>query len=262
MTTTAQNRVESEIRNSLSESGIDSLDALVRRLASSPAAQPAHEDYLPMTEESDRNSSPEEPRPPKPHRPPEMNLVIDGEHHDPAVIAEFNGRALYSTPGFDAKREPTLYSFTTRASLHDHLVNTRYDTLRNARPETARRRNGAVLTGADDIGTSNPDSLPEISYYFEHESRQGDWLQNGPGRGWSNLKLVGRGFLNLGDWDNIISSVDWCRWDVSLFDWPGFRGGALPNSELYLRAGRTTYHLSELGWNDRASCTANWGIRG
>jgi hypothetical protein len=219
---------EKAIREEISKAGINSLDGLISQLGNLSLSQLQHEDYLFMVAESTFQSS-------KPHKPPEMNLVVDGESHEPSVITQFNGHALYSTPGLNSKGDPTLYSFTTLKALNEHL-------------RTAR--------GTNELGTNNPDALPELSYYFEHSYAKGDWLQNGPGRAWSNLTRVGRGILRLGDWNDIISSVDWCRWDVSLYEHANYGG-----SQLYLRAGRTYYDLSKFGWNDRASSTVNWGRR-
>lgn len=219
---------ERAIREELSKAGCESLDALISQLANLSLSQLHQEDYLFMVAESTSESS-------KPHKPPEMNLVIDGERHEPSVITQFNGRALYSTPGLDSKGDPTLYSFTTLKSLNAHLITTR---------------------GIGDIVTSFPDYLSELSYYFENSNADGDRLQNGPGRAWSDLTRVGRGIFRLGDWNDIISSVDWCRWDISLYEHINYGG-----SQLYLRAGRTYDNLEEFGWNDRASSTVNWGRR-
>jgi hypothetical protein len=223
---TDKSYLEKTIWKTLTEAGISSLDTLVSQLASSSLSRLHHEDYLFMIADSGPESS-------KPHQPPKMNLLIDGKRHEPSMITEFNGRALYSTPGVDSNGDPVLYSFTTLTSLNDHLRTARHD-----------------------IGTSNPDSLPELSYYFEHTDGQGDWLQNGPSRAWRDLTRVPRGVLGFGDWNDIISSVDWCRWDISLYEHINYGG-----SQLYLPAGRTYYHLDQFGWNDRASSVVNWGRR-
>jgi len=169
-----------------------------------------------------------------------MNLVIDGQQHEPSVISQFNGQALYSTPGVDAKGEETLYSFTSLDALRERL--------------SAHSQRNSI--SARDIATSNPDSLPELSYYFEDATQQGDYLQNGPGRAWQDLTRVNRGFLHLSDWNDVISSVDWCRWDISLYSDINYGG-----SQLYLPAGQTYDDLGRYGWNDVASSTVNWGQR-
>lgn len=227
----AQESAEKEVLAALAVEGIDSLDALARRVATLdrvPDDEPLLSAFVPGGRGPVSAAALE-------HRPPEANLVVDGERLEPAAITEFNGTALYSTPGFDGKREPTLYSFTTPSALTEHLISAR---------------------GWDDIGTSNPDSLSDLAYYYSNDSGGGDWLQNGPARAWRDLSKVGRGILHLGNWNDVISSVNWCRWDISLYANANYQG-----SQLYLRAGRTYFHLSEWGWNDRASSTVNWGRR-
>ncbi|MEU3985350.1 hypothetical protein AB0F77_35710 [Streptomyces sp. NPDC026672] len=219
-----------QVRESLKESGIESFDALVERLAVT-APRITHEDHLMMIGHTEGDAQ----LPPRPHRPPEMMVVIDGETNEPETVHEFDGQALYSTPGLDGKADEVLYMFTSLEGIRDHLM--------------AAARHG-------DIGASNPDSLSVDSHYYEHDDLGGDWLQNGPGRGWKNLRKVPRGFLGLGDWNDIISSVDWCRWHITLFDRPDWGG-----SRLELPAGRTRYHLSNFGWNDCVSGTVNWGRR-
>lgn len=220
------------IRAELAAQGIESIDDLVRRLGGKPE----------MLENEDRifvvGSARTSAAPPKVHKTPTVALVINGVDREPGAIRDLNGRALHSTPGLNPKGELVLYSFTALEGLHEYL----------AAP--------APVQALHDIGTTNPDSLSSVASYFEHDDNQGDRLQNNPGRAWRNLTQVHRGFLNLGDWNDIISSVDWCRWDISLYEHINYQG-----SSLYLRAGRTYNHLSQFGWNDRASSTVNWGSR-
>lgn len=182
---------------------------------------------------------PEEQPAPRAHRIPDCAFTIDGEAHDGSVIRELDGRVIHFAADLDAHGEPVLRAFTSRDLLTDHL-----------------RDHPLVPSAFEETGTSNPDSLSPVSRYFEHHELGGDVLSNNPDRAWSDLTRVRRGFLGTGDWNDLISSVDWCRWDVSLFEHVNFGG-----SELYLRAGRTYGHLAALGWNDRASSTVNWGFR-
>jgi hypothetical protein len=229
---TSQTDIERTIRELLSSERITSLDGLIERLVRASARRLDNEDTLLVLAETLWREQREATRP-KPHRPPEMNLYVDRQRHDPARIGEFDGRALYFAPDFDAKGDPVMYGFTTAAGLQAHLAAPRHD-----------------------IGTSNPDSLTPLARYAEHDDQQGDWLWNNPGRAWRDLTRVSRGYLGLGNWNDIVSSVDWCRWDISLYEHVNYGG-----SQLYLRAGRTYNHLSAFGWNDRASATVNWGTR-
>jgi hypothetical protein len=86
--------LENNIRNAITQEGIDSLDALVRRLASSSLARFHNEDRLFMVAEVMWRTGPDSALP-KPHRPPEMDLFIDGERSEPSKVSEFNGRVVY-----------------------------------------------------------------------------------------------------------------------------------------------------------------------
>jgi hypothetical protein len=223
---------ETELRNQLAAEGVDSLDTLVRRLAATVSPFSSEdEDDLAAVESAQSPSVTAQP--PKPHTPPQTAWFLDGDRHDAEVITELNGTALYSAVGSDAHGEPALHSFTSLEGLRSHL-----------------------RAGDGDIGTSNPDSLSPISRYFEDINQGGDLLQNNPGRAWHDLTQVRHGFLGLGNWNDLISSVDWCRWDISLYENISYGG-----SQLYLRAGRTYNNVVDFGWNDRASAVVNWGQR-
>lgn len=225
-----------ELRRQVADEGVADLDGLLRRLhAEGIGAGDALEEDV-----AGDGAVTAPPSVRQPMRTPALDLVIDGDRHDPSVYRELAGRDLTYLPGTDGHREPILYAFTTPSGLSDHLAAT------------------APLSTAlgDDIGTTNPDSLSTTSVYFEHADQGGDRLSNNPGRAWRDLTRVRRGFLGLGDWNDVISSVDWCRWDVMLYEHVGY-GGA----RLFLRAGRTYNRLSDFGWNDVASSVANFGTR-
>lgn len=102
-----------------------------------------------------------------------------------------------------------------------------------------------------------PDNLPETVCFFEHIWEGGDVGCLAAGRAYQNLTKVGRSKIlwwYSSDWNDVISSVSWCRYGVSLFEHIDYQG-----SELYLQAGCNTPNLVDLGWNDRASSVVNWG---
>lgn len=101
-----------------------------------------------------------------------------------------------------------------------------------------------------------PDSLPEQAVFWWDINETGDQISLPPARAYSDLTKVSHGFLGLGNWNDAISSVSWCRWDVSRF-WSINYGG----SQLWLPAGCNTPNLVNLGWNDQASAIVNWGKR-
>lgn len=112
------------------------------------------------------------------------------------------------------------------------------------------------LQPREHVCTSNPDSLEDIVRFWEDANESGDIRSVGPGRGYADLSGLHRGFLGTQNWNNIISSLSWCRFDVSLFDLTGFNSGA---GEFFAPKGCNTPDLTPFGWNDRASSIANWG---
>lgn len=219
-----------ELRRQLDAAEISDLDTLLARLAES-------------SDHTVEDAAPDEGEVPPAGRPvsaPVVDLILDGERHGPAVFAELAGTDLHATPGVDAAGEPVLYAFTTRAALTAHLSAT------EVKPSHDE----------GDIATSNPNSLSPVSTYFEHAGLGGDRLSNNPARAWQDLTRVRRGFLGLSNWNDLISSVDWCRWDIVLYEHINYGG-----RRLYLPAGRTYKFLFNYGWNDVASATANLGYR-
>ncbi len=180
------------------------------------------------------------------HRPPSIPLVLDGKLLDkPEEITAYNGTPLYYTP-LRSSSGIALAAFTSR----DRMIS------------EAKQQAGEILHPQfERTGTNNPDSLPEQVCFFEHINEDGDVKCLPPRRAYSDLTRVGRSkFLwwYTNDWNDVISSVSACRWDVSLFEHINYGG-----SQLYLpaRLGRNTPNLVELGWNDRASSIVNWGQR-
>ncbi|MGW5030768.1 hypothetical protein ACWEQW_05735 [Streptomyces nigra] len=224
---------EDEARENLRALGIESLDDLVKRW--SPRV--TREDHLLMMPTAGGDGQ----LAPRPHTPPQVRVVIDGEVNEPRTVREFDGQPLYSTPGF-RDGEVVLYMFTSMDMMVDHL--------RTHSVEPPLLRHEPMLDVTD------PNSGPENATYFSDIHLGGDWLYNGPGAGWSVLSEVGRGFLHFGDWNDVISSVDQCKWHVTLFEHRD-RGG----SRFEIRAGLTINHLGVFGWDDRASSTFNWGRR-
>jgi hypothetical protein len=170
------------------------------------------------------------------HRVPEVSLVLDGEVlDDPTLIEGMRDVPLHYTP-LHYGQSVALGAFTERGAM---LAATR-----QARPPSP----AVVPTTARTVCTTNPDSLGEFAGFFEHMHFGGDSIWLGPARGFPDL--------TQGDWNDIISSVDWCRWDVEIFEHIHYGG-----SSLYLAAGCNTPYLEAFGWNDRVSSAINWGTR-
>jgi hypothetical protein len=220
---------ERDIREFLKKESISNLDQLISRAAATPLEREAP---LPLAFTSFGNGA-NSPAP-KPHRPPQMDWYLDGQRHDPAKIGELNGQALHSTPGSDAKGNQVLHSFTSVKKLYDHL-----------QPSATRS-----------LAPRDVSQLPAIAVFYSDINFGGDRISLDPGYSYVDLTKVHRGFLHLQNWNDIISCVAPCRWDIMLLEDINGQG-----SRLYLNAGGSWPDLTQLGWNDRASMISNVGAR-
>jgi hypothetical protein len=178
------------------------------------------------------------------HRAPNVPLFLDGEYlEDPQEITKQNGKPLYYTP-LRIRGGIALAAFTDAQAMISE----------SSRLASTMTTESNTAAPSEHICTTNPDSLGDRVQFYEHLNTSGDTTGLNPGRAYPDLTLVSHGLF--GDWNDTISSVDWCRWDVSLFEHIQYGG-----SQLWLRAGCNTPDLVQLGWNDRASSVVNWGRR-
>lgn len=178
------------------------------------------------------------------HRAPNVPLVLDGKVlEDPQEITDHNGKPLYYTP-LRTREGIALAAFTDPQAMIS-------ESSKLARTVTE----GSIPAATSEhICQQPPDNLPERVQFFEDINESGDTIGLNPDTAYPDLTGVGHGLF--GDWNDTISSVDWCRWDVSLFEHINYGG-----SQLWLPAGCNTPNLVNLGWNDRASAIVNWGRR-
>ncbi|MFI0222321.1 hypothetical protein [Streptomyces lydicus] len=175
---------------------------------------------------------------------PQVPLVLDGE-----VVEDLERM----------NAEATVPLFMTRL-VHDSSVALGAFTDREAMLSEARRlpadSQSATRPRSEHVCASNPDSLEDIVRFWEDAGEQGDIRSVGPGLGYKDLSRLHRGFLSTQNWNNIISSLSWCRFDVSLFELTDFNASG---GEFFAPKGCNTPDLTPFGWNDRASSIANWG---
>ena len=178
------------------------------------------------------------------HRVPRVPLCVNGTIlKDSRDITKYNGRPLYYTP-LRTRSGIALAAFTDWKAMISEST-------------TMARTITEAATPADEHSCQQPpDSLPDQVIFYENINESGDTISLPGARAYSDLTKEHRGFLNLGNWNDTISSVSWCRRDVSLF-WNINYGG----SQLWLPAGCNTPNLVDLGWNDEASAIVNWGQR-
>lgn len=182
------------------------------------------------------------------HRPTRLLVAVDGQPLDkPEAIASYNGTPLYYTP-LHQDSGLALVAFTSRTLM-----------LAEAKRQAEQLAQRGVQPAFEHICQQPPYNLPEQACFYEHINQGGAWLCVPPGKAYSDLTRVGRTKVVVGYtsyWNDVISSVSWSRWHVSLYE--NIRYGG---SELLLPAGCNTPDLGVLGWNDRASSLVNWGER-
>src|SRR3712207_2885929 len=142
------------------------------------------------------------------HRAPNVPLFLDGEVlEDPQEITKHNGKPLYYTP-LRTRAGIALAAFTDPQAMIS-------DSSRLVRTMTE----GSIPAATSEhICTTNPDSLGERVQFFEHINESGDTIGLNPGRAYPDL---------TNGWNDVFSSVGWCRWDVSLFEHIHYRGSQL-----------------------------------
>ncbi|MFF4675070.1 hypothetical protein ACFY1C_35815 [Streptomyces sp. NPDC001279] len=161
---------------------------------------------------------------------PEVPVVLDGEVFEDLerLNAMTRNQALYTTRLSDGGAV-ALGVFTDRAGM-----------LSVAHPM--------------DTDTALDFGLPTFTRVWEDANEGGDRLELEHGFHWPNLLDVPRGFLHTQNWNDIVSSVSVCAFDVSLF-WDINLSGP----EFFVPAGTRIPDLNAFGWNDAVSSFICWG---
>jgi hypothetical protein len=237
------------LRAALADAHISTLDDLVHHMARFERVSSGEAILLPSSGPEPAPSPDQLPAAPSiVHRFPRIPLVLDGKPlQAPEELTPYNGTPLYYTPVRDGAAV-ALAAFTSRNRMiadAGHLPANLSEVM--AQPEF------------EHLCQQPPDNLPEQACFFQDVNEGGDVVCLAPARAYPDLTRVGRHkvlWWYTGDWNDVVSSVSWCRWDVSLYEHVNYGG-----SQLWLPAGCNTPSLVELGWNDKASAIVNWGRR-
>jgi hypothetical protein len=197
------------------------------------------------------------------HRTPKMAFVAGGIEYDPADIRRFDGRELCFVPSW-RRGMPYVEVFEDKSFVKNWL---RLDYL----SRLARGLSDIAVKGQSPIpgpkkeepelpppgpsqGSSGGEGLSHDLRMFEHEGWHGDMLSLAPGWAYPDLTRVSRGFMGLGDWNDIISS---------LAPYPGLPAGFWEHvnyeGSMFVKSHLLHDHLTEIGWNDRISSVQHWG---
>lgn len=262
------------VLRAFAEEGIRSLEDLAKRVVATtchPEARPQRVSLEQITR----------PTPAKllatiVHRPPKLPFYVNGVEYEPADIARFNGRALHTVVS-GRGRSPELIAFEEHSTFA-RLVELLYMAGLVGLNLGSGASGGAGLQidiafVPPSVTPPPPDSLEppprtqgsgsgsggidhRVIRMYEHVLWGGDSLELGPMLAYSDLTKVGRGFLGLGDWNDIISSLWLTHSHVVCWEHTHHQGSALITGRYahFVHDNLVTY-----GWNDRISSVLNCG---
>lgn len=268
-----------DIASAIREEGFDTIDVLVEVLARSyRLSENRYGGQEPIdVRKFSRSTAPELVAQMR-YRPICVPFVLNGTQYDPEDIGRFDGSELHFVSGpnelvaFDDRAaiarvmEISLIEAQTRPSDGSVEYGGINPSARGRRITPAGRGSSdssVEYGGINPAGYGAPEgsgpwySWPDadkLGTYF-YEDAGPDWgeeLLLRPNRAYTNLRTVGRGFLGLGDWNDVISAFQLSNTSVvALYEHKDYGGRAFIDSN-----NRST--LSDVGWNDLASTVATW----
>ena len=207
---------------------------------------------------------------PSRHKAPGLPLLLNGTLYDPCDIKRFDGTALHFVPAADhivaIDDRRVIAEYWRQSFISSALADSRYGgygvfpakfefpPLDTGVPDAPYSPNPGFATpaptyGRYDVGTT---------YFYDDDRCQGESLALTSNRGYVRLSKVGRGFLGLGDWNDVISSVSTMNRIVVLYEHKNY-GGSTLTLERGDRTSRNEWlELNSQGWNDRASSLGTW----
>jgi hypothetical protein len=244
---------------------VDALDLLVQltRRAAAPRrdAAPTPIDVGMFTREAASGE-----RRHAPHRVPKVPFVAGGTLYDPQDVARFDDRDLHFVAmGPDEPMlvldRPVIGRWWELSYLTALVDRKEYLYHGYIQPPAGWMHSG---NAAQPINPNPPHTVggpvkPEGARFYDDMHGGGDFVFVPPNRGCADLRKVGRGFLGLGDWNDVISSFDQYYASLTkhtcvLYEDINWAGDTLTSHE----AGAFAGYLEHLGWNDRASGVAAW----
>jgi len=256
-----------EVLRALREAGIKDLEDLVGHVIGKVQAEAEALDVFAPIAESPAGTS-------FSHRPPKMPFTVGGVTYDPVDIKRFDGKPLHLVCRPVANNKVELIGFVGNEWIRAF---TAYAQMRQlgwlgalsvgspmAGPPQAYyipshpywdpypgRQKEAVA-----MGISPGHEIPSlIARFYEDANFEGDHIRLDGNRQVSDLTKFGRGFLSLGDWNDVISSMQSGGATVLLFEHINYAGDtllALPTDILN--------NLEDVGFNDRTSSIKNFGL--
>lgn len=193
-------------------------------------------------------------------RIPHVPVLLNGTLYDPQDLRRFNGAELHFIAADDhllaiddVATIARFWEFSyISASLESRRTETDYGGISpQFTPPTPQIPEPGGELPPFGQGSSSGQSIPS-TYLYEDVDFKGACLTLPNNRAFYDLTDVGRGFLGLGDWNDVISSVQMLGTTLCILFEHVHRGGA----SLTLHGG--THNLVPFGWNDRVSSVETW----
>lgn len=256
-----------EVLKALRDAGIKDLEDLVGHVIGKAQSEPEALDLFAPAKTA--------PEAEYLHRPPKIAFTVAGVTYDPRDIKRFDGQPLHFVSRRAGNKDRDLIGFigndwvraigsyfqmqqlagivappATGAGGSINPATAYYTPGSNYWDPYPGKQKGAVAAGIPP-GHEVPSLVGRV---YQHANFQGDRLRINGLQQCSDLTLQSRGFLGLGDWNDIISSVQTDGATLLLFEHIHYAGDTLlvlPSDNLN--------NLADVGWNDRVSSLKNFG---
>ena len=215
------------------------------------------------------------------HRPPKIPFTVAGVTYDPADIKRFDGQPLHFVWRQLGDQGTQLIGFVGNEWLRGITAYFQLQQLgmlaapavagygAPLHPSNAHYAPGPYYHPGGSYWVPYPgryagqiaagispgyEVLPTSARFYEHANNQGDRMRVDGNHTCYDLTKIGRGFLNLADWNDVISSVKSNGATLLLFEHIHFAGDTLLVLPMEL-----LNNLADVGWNDRVSSIKNFG---
>ena len=258
-----------EVVASLRRDGLDALDVIVAVLGrAAERSDPRRLAHRPIQLPRPGDGAPRQPG--GAHHVPRVPVLLGGTLYDPADINRFDGVELHFVPADDhliAIEERSVIAQLWQTSYlsaaaekykyggHESGVEPAFTPTPFPPMEPGGELPPSGQGGVGEVPYPHPGAGPE-TLLFEHMGRTGDYVTLPGNRGFDDLTKVGKGFLGMGDWNDVISSIWMHKTSVCVLHEHIHKEG----SSFTVWGGATWVqgHLVEYGWSDRASSVETW----
>src|SRR5262245_11472719 len=256
----------SQVMKALAEAGIRDLEELVRRVIGRPGARPDPIDLFA------RPPEPQAPRKDIERKPPKIAFTVGNVTYDPRDIKRFADQALCLVPRRTATGEDELLGFVGSdwlRSLMDYIRMVQIGSL--ASGGASPSPNGSVgiqtsvgvgpyqggkQTAAVPAGIPPGHEVPSlIARFYVDPNFAGDSTRLRGNKQVSDLTKFSRGFFGLGDWNDVISSLQTDGATLVLYTDINYQD----DDALLVMPTWVYASLGLYGWDDRVSSIQNFG---